>query len=80
MTGGGGRPPFMGPRGNLPIGVSEIRTCLARRPHISEKRYLNSVLATYMSDAPRLNTREADWLDMSGPGIGYVQGMPLEPR
>jgi hypothetical protein len=33
-----------------------------------------------MSDAPRLNMGEADWPDMSGPGIGYVQGMPLEPR
>jgi hypothetical protein len=46
-----------------------------------KKRYSNSVLAMEdMSDAPRLNMGEADWPDMSGPGIGYVQGMPLEPR
>jgi hypothetical protein len=51
VKGRGWRPPFIGPIGNLPVGVSEIWTCLARRPDMSRKHYRNPVLAPDMYDA-----------------------------
>jgi hypothetical protein len=47
----GWRPPFIGPTWNLPVGVSEIRTCSVRRPDMSEKHYWNLVLAPDMYNA-----------------------------
>jgi hypothetical protein len=41
--------PFIAPKKNLPIGVSEIRTCPARKPAMSRKGYWNLVLVPDMS-------------------------------
>jgi hypothetical protein len=35
----GRRPPFIGPIGNLLVGVSEIRTCPTKRPNMFGKGY-----------------------------------------
>jgi hypothetical protein len=47
----GWRPPFIPPKGNLPVEVSEIHTCPAKRPDMSEKCYWNPVLALDKSGA-----------------------------
>jgi hypothetical protein len=63
----------------MPVGVSEIWTCLTRSPDISEKCYWNPVLALDMSGAHRLSTGKVAGPNMSDTGTGYVRRMPLEP-
>jgi hypothetical protein len=71
---------FYTPKGNMPIGLSEIRTCPTRSLDISGKCYWNPVLAPDMSGAHRLSTGKAAGSNMSGPGTRYVQRIPLKPR
>jgi hypothetical protein len=42
-------PPFIAPKRNLSVEVSEIQTCPTMRPDMSEKGYWNSSLAPDMS-------------------------------
>jgi hypothetical protein len=44
-------PPFIAPKRNLPVRVSEIQTCSARRPDMSGNHYWNPILAPEMSGA-----------------------------
>jgi hypothetical protein len=44
-------PPFIAPKRNLPIGVSEIQTCPGWRPDMSAKRLWNPALPLDMSSA-----------------------------
>jgi hypothetical protein len=49
----GGRhgPPFIAPKMNLSVGVSEIRTCSVRGPDMFANGYWNPALAPDMSGA-----------------------------
>jgi hypothetical protein len=76
----GWRPPIIPLTGNLPIGVSEIRTCLVQGSGISEKGYWNPVWAPDKSGAPRLSMGKAVGPDMSGSGTRYVRRTSLKPR
>jgi hypothetical protein len=75
----GRKRPFIVHTWNLPIGVSEIRICPIRDPNMSRKRYWNLVLAPDMSVTHRFSTGKAAGPNMSDPGTGYVQRIPLKP-
>jgi hypothetical protein len=50
LSKGGCGPLFIAPKRNLPVRVSEIRTCPTKRPDMFEKDYWNPILATDMFD------------------------------
>jgi hypothetical protein len=58
--------PFIAPQGNLPIGVSETRTCLGRGPNMFDHRLWNP---TRKADKAGVIRDKAERPDMSGLGL-----------
>jgi hypothetical protein len=75
---GGGA--FSSPQGNLPIGVSETRTCLVWGLDMSGQALWNPAWEPDKSGSRDLNRVKAERSNMSGLGAGHVQENSLEPR
>jgi hypothetical protein len=71
-------PPFIVLRGNLPVGVSETRTCLMWNR--TSPRILFEIWskAPDKSGAPRLSCWITVWSDMSDPRSGHIRKFPVE--
>jgi hypothetical protein len=71
--------PFIAPQRNMPVGVSETRTCLSWGPDMSSNHLWNPTLESDKFDSGDLTRDRAERPDMCRLGAGHIQESSLEP-